>query len=425
MKRNVQILVLALLGGCMATTDIDGDGVEDGSDACPNTVAGEPIDARGCSTLDDDRDGVFNDMDACDNTPPGDIVDSRGCEPADTDGDGIDDEADTCPGTAPGESVNGAGCSILDDDGDGVLNDMDRCDDTPAGTVVNSRGCEPVDTDGDGVDDEEDTCPGTAAGDSVDAAGCSTLDDDGDGVLNDMDQCVSQPGDLVDGTGCLVEELVGTLSGEWLINGLGATRASCAAAGIAEVRFNVDAADGSDSGSWTFPCDQALFDSRTASDEPTIVFNVEYDSFWEALGPGGAVVAMTTPLFLQLDNPPFHAVVATPDFVTGNQLTVPLAWETDLSSGQFRSCDVAMVDRSIDIEVYFAGGAIAFASINDVACGNEVIIDDRDFPEFGPGSYDVEVFGFSLDGTTWEAVCSYEYDGGIATAPVCNVPVVF
>jgi outer membrane protein OmpA-like peptidoglycan-associated protein len=61
--------------------DSDHDGVPDSVDACPNTPAGEPVDARGCSASqrDSDGDGVTDDKDKCPNTPPGTKVDSVGC----------------------------------------------------------------------------------------------------------------------------------------------------------------------------------------------------------------------------------------------------------------------------------------------------------------------------------------------------------
>lgn len=424
---NTRILILAVMvGGCTVATDFDGDGVEDGRDACPGTRRGERIDPSGCSTLDGDGDGVLNDMDFCD-SPPGEPVNSRGCPFVDTDGDGINDESDVCSGTAAGEPVNAAGCSTLDDDGDGVNNDMDFCDSSPAGEVVNSRGCEPVDTDRDGVDDETDVCPGTRSGEPVNVAGCSTLDDDGDGVDNDMDQCVSLPGEIVDGTGCLFDEGVGTLSGEWLINGFLADGVSCADAGIRDVRFNVDAVDGTDGASWTLPCENGLFDSRTAIDEPTISFNVRYTSFWEALDSSGAVIAMTSPLDLLLNNPPVHAIVATPDFIVdfADVLTIPLAWETDLSSGVFSDCVDAMVDRGITIEIYIAGRVTPFAEIIDGACGREVVIHSDDYPDFGPGSYEMDVRATAFDGTEWGASCDYIFEGGVVTAPTCFIPVIF
>jgi len=41
--------------GC--PTDSDADGVLDGCDTCPGTLAGDPVNASGCSTADEDADG--------------------------------------------------------------------------------------------------------------------------------------------------------------------------------------------------------------------------------------------------------------------------------------------------------------------------------------------------------------------------------
>ena len=61
-----------------AVVDSDGDGVPDGSDACPNTPTGVKVDSRGCP-LDSDGDGVPDYLDKCPNTPAGTKVDSSGC----------------------------------------------------------------------------------------------------------------------------------------------------------------------------------------------------------------------------------------------------------------------------------------------------------------------------------------------------------
>jgi len=66
-------------------------------------------------------------------------VDATGC-PMDSDGDGVDDGSDRCPNTPRGVKVNATGCP-LDSDGDGVADDADRCPNTPAGTRVDASGC--------------------------------------------------------------------------------------------------------------------------------------------------------------------------------------------------------------------------------------------------------------------------------------------
>lgn len=58
--------------------DSDKDGVQDGNDACPNTLAGVKVDAKGCA-LDSDQDGVADHKDSCPNTAMHLKVDAKGC----------------------------------------------------------------------------------------------------------------------------------------------------------------------------------------------------------------------------------------------------------------------------------------------------------------------------------------------------------
>ncbi len=87
------------------------------------------------------------------------------------------DDLDRCPNTPAGDAVDANGCSLPKDaDGDGVVDSADRCPNTPAGTQVDASGCPiPQDSDGDGVNDDRDRCPGTPAGVQVDAVGCRIL----------------------------------------------------------------------------------------------------------------------------------------------------------------------------------------------------------------------------------------------------------
>jgi len=90
--------------------DADGDGVADSRDACPNTPAGQRVDARGC-LLDGDGDGVTDNNDQCPDTFRGAAVDARGCE-LDDDRDGIVNRLDNCPNTTAGVPVDIKGCEI-------------------------------------------------------------------------------------------------------------------------------------------------------------------------------------------------------------------------------------------------------------------------------------------------------------------------
>ena len=126
------------LGEGGGSRDSDGDGVDDGSDACPATPMGAIVDARGCA-LDSDRDGVADHADRCPNTPAGARVDGNGC-PTDGDRDGVFDGLDRCPDTRAGARVDATGCA-LDGDRDGVSDGIDRCPNTPAGSQVDDTGC--------------------------------------------------------------------------------------------------------------------------------------------------------------------------------------------------------------------------------------------------------------------------------------------
>jgi outer membrane protein OmpA-like peptidoglycan-associated protein len=191
---------LSLLLHASRDGDRDRDGVKNSSDACPDTPAGDAVDARGCSLPKDaDRDGVVDASDKCPNTPAGTAVDANGC-PKDSDGDGVVDASDKCPNTPAGIAVDANGCP-KDSDGDGVADASDKCPNTPPGTAVDGTGC-PKDSDRDGVADIQDVCPGTPAGTKVDRFGCA-LDRDGDGVTDDKDRCPDTvAGVTVDATGC-------------------------------------------------------------------------------------------------------------------------------------------------------------------------------------------------------------------------------
>ncbi|WP_300457011.1 thrombospondin type 3 repeat-containing protein [Desulfobacula sp.] len=96
--------------------DIDGDGVSDDNDNCPNTPIGAEVDANGCADTqkDSDGDGVSDAIDQCSDTPSGVSVDVNGCSSPqlDSDSDGVTDDQDECPGTpSEAECVYINGCS--------------------------------------------------------------------------------------------------------------------------------------------------------------------------------------------------------------------------------------------------------------------------------------------------------------------------
>lgn len=145
--------------------DIDNDGIENINDLCPNTPAGEDVDANGCSygQLDDDKDGVENSIDTCENTPAGEDVNATGCSDSqlDDDNDSIMNNLDTCPNTPTGEAIDANGCSDsqLDDDNDSVMNNMDSCPNTTSGANVDTSGCFMLPANNFTIETISETCP--------------------------------------------------------------------------------------------------------------------------------------------------------------------------------------------------------------------------------------------------------------------------
>jgi hypothetical protein len=160
--------------GIVTAKDLDGDGVKNGNDQCPQTPLGAMVDGAGCPR-DRDGDGVYDGLDNCHGTPARSAVDEHGCL-ADSDGDGVHDGSDACPNTPTGAVVDAWGCPE-DGDADGVADGLDACPRTPFGAHVDPDGCK-LDGDGDGVPDGLDRCDETPAGTPVDRRGCA-LDPEG------------------------------------------------------------------------------------------------------------------------------------------------------------------------------------------------------------------------------------------------------
>ncbi|WP_291975754.1 T9SS type A sorting domain-containing protein [Lutibacter sp.] len=87
--------------------DIDGDSILNENDICPNTPAGETVDANGCSSsqLDDDNDGVMNNLDLCPSTPTGVTVDANGCFYLPENNFNLLVTSETCPNKNNGQLV--------------------------------------------------------------------------------------------------------------------------------------------------------------------------------------------------------------------------------------------------------------------------------------------------------------------------------
>lgn len=114
--------------------DMDGDGIPDDQDACPE-LAGPAL-TNGCP--DRDGDGVADKDDACPDVAG--LLQYKGCPVTDSDGDGVNDLEDKCPLVAGSKKYQG--CPIPDTDNDGVNDEEDQCP-TVAGTKENN-GCPPA-----------------------------------------------------------------------------------------------------------------------------------------------------------------------------------------------------------------------------------------------------------------------------------------
>ncbi|MCP4892467.1 MAG: hypothetical protein GY911_01460, partial [Actinomycetales bacterium] len=126
-----------------------------------------------------------------------------GCGVADTDidGDGISDCYDNCPDDPNKTEPGACGCGVADtdSDGDGTPDCLDNCPDDPNKTEPGACGCgvADTDTDGDGTPDCLDSCPTdpnkTEPGDC--GCGVEDTDSDGDGVADCVDPCPNWPYD--------------------------------------------------------------------------------------------------------------------------------------------------------------------------------------------------------------------------------------
>ena len=248
---NNRSFLLNVLGNA---DDMDGDGIEDEFDSCPDGWGEEDgwssspdtdIDSDGChdgwEDLDDDGDGINDGVDRCPSSPGWTSSiefdhDEDGCrdsdEDEDDDDDGVLDELDSCPrgatkwGSGFASDWDSDGCRDADedddDDSDGLADISDSC---AKGAVSwtrdeqsdwDSDGCrdsdEDIDDDADGVNDVNatgvplDLCPFTEMNRTdVDENGCAgnQRDSDSDGVLDDEDLCPGTPlGNPVSEVGC-------------------------------------------------------------------------------------------------------------------------------------------------------------------------------------------------------------------------------
>lgn len=234
--------------------DLDGDGISDEADSCPNGHGADEgwksnqatdRDSDGChdfeEDLDDDNDLVADIDDDCVSelgwvSTAATDHDSDGCadltEDDDDDNDRVIDTYDLCDKgeigweSKPYTDWDGDGCNDLseddDDDNDMVIDSADSCWRGFSNWISNSEfdydgdGCydlsEDSDDDNDGVEDVNETgvtldeCPRSPLNaQDVDERGCDATerDTDGDGVVDADDQCPGTPnGNGVNSVGC-------------------------------------------------------------------------------------------------------------------------------------------------------------------------------------------------------------------------------
>ncbi len=246
---DTRIVRIILLAG----DDMDGDGIPDEADSCPNGYGesdgwnpnpATDRDGDGChdfeEDLDDDNDMIPDIDDYCDSeigwvSDEYNDYDRDGCSDAledDDDNDGIVDFLDSCPKgnigweSKPYTDWDGDGCRDLDEDSDDdndMVNDtVDSCWRGFSNWISNSEfdydgdGCqdamEDEDDDSDGVNDVNETgvildqCPRTPLNaQDVDEHGCDSTerDTDADGVMDSDDACPGTPlGNAVNSVGC-------------------------------------------------------------------------------------------------------------------------------------------------------------------------------------------------------------------------------
>jgi hypothetical protein len=179
--------------------DADGDGIEDGDDACPGAPEDRDgfMDTDGCPENDNDGDRIVDASDGCpDQAEDFDgFQDEDGCPEEDNDGDGVPDGYDSCEGQK--EDLDGDrdddGCPDYDTDRDGIQDNVDGCPEQAEDTdgLADDDGCPEDDADGDGLSDVQDACPEMSEwwNGILDDDGCPEDDEDQDHVPDQTDRC--------------------------------------------------------------------------------------------------------------------------------------------------------------------------------------------------------------------------------------------
>jgi hypothetical protein len=180
----------------MAIGDLDGDGIPDRLESCPNDPNKIEPGVCGCGVadIDSDGDGVLDCNDGCPNDPNKIDTGACGCSmpEIDWDADGTPDCVDGCPNDPNKVHPGYCGCGVpeIDADGNGVIDCMEEevCPNDPYKTYPGVCGCgvPDIDSDGDGALDCNDECPNDPNKVDPGICGCGVADtdSDGDGTLD-------------------------------------------------------------------------------------------------------------------------------------------------------------------------------------------------------------------------------------------------
>ncbi|MBX3249058.1 MAG: hypothetical protein KF901_17905, partial [Myxococcales bacterium] len=181
-----------------------------------------------------------------------------------------------------------------------------------------------------------------------------------------------------------------TLDGEWLIDGEPADAASCAAAGIANIRLTLGGAAGDVV--FSLPCADGGFDSRSGMG-PSVAAGT-YTVEWEALDAGGALLAGTGELPAITAVAGGHVSLTGPDFVTVPTLLVSFRYAI-AGTETYGTCTEATVgDTAFLFELLDAEGNLLELDVPITTCINEIELSDMP-----PGEYDIEISAESPDGS--------------------------
>lgn len=132
------LLVLALSPALsVAAIDLDGDGVPDDRDECPQTPEKTPVDTHGCPLkIEPEAKSEPQPQPQ----PQPDLEAQPKSEPPPAPSPAAASEPPRCATPPPGAIIDSFGCAV-DEDGDGVPDGLDRCPHTVSGAVVDAAGC--------------------------------------------------------------------------------------------------------------------------------------------------------------------------------------------------------------------------------------------------------------------------------------------